>query len=1251
MARKKTISFIGYTAHDNHQNLLMSGIIAGSKEYNLNIMRLAVESTQLSKRLENKLNNQLDCLIDIHSQMTVDGLIFIGWAAEIQNSLSRLFESVQADRKIPLLSLGKIIDGIPSTYMHGDDHVRELLEHLHDIHGLRKIAFVKPVTRDERYGEYERFMKSHGLFNPILAISREDIGLDTGWDFMRRADRICEILFDERGVDVDAIMSMYTFEAVYLLEKLKGRGYYVPDDIVVTSWEDGTEGRYATPPLTSVYYPFYEQGFEGCRIMSEILDGVPTKDKYLIPGQIRIRRSCGCQQGIRIETKHCVCKKPLENKFDLKVKAKIKDELDLSIKMIHSDMIIDILWDEIIGNKQGFVLWFEKYLYYHKFTLDEINVIQTEIVLIRGVVKCCIPGEQEIISKLDYTWHRCGVLIKGKIEALARLQAYDLNIKLEQFREVSQNIITTIDKRKFYHAVEEALRWLQVPNCYIFCKSRYSDNMESTEERLFFSYKNCEITRVAESDEFIEKNGIMEFLYGEERHLYRLDLLHVGDQVIGYIIFEPTIEDDHLYTSFAYQVSNAILGILMFNDIKASNKKLVRAHNDIKNYAEAMKEKTLELDESNKKLSQLDKLKNDFIANITHDFRSPLMIIMSLADFGKKYDDISDRELAIKRYNAITNATLKLKDTIDRLLDLAKMDLRGVKLRIESIDIGDFIKSLVEYYKSVIHTSSITIKCHLPSDPISEIFSDVDKLEEIMHNMISNAMKFVDQHTGKIDISVEDSASVVKISVRDNGIGIPPDKLQYIFGRFDQIEGGRNSRFKGTGIGLAFVQQLLEFLHGTICAESDGEGKGSCFIISLPKGSDVFRDDKIEISIRDDYARNSRKVHYKNMLVAELEERMDDDRICVSFHNRNGDNEYDPMKGVILIVEDNPYIRDIIKEYIIRAGYQNFITTTNGRDGINAVYQFSPDIVICDYNMPQMRGDELHDIMAANPIYKHTPIVFLTAILDREHMLERKRKGAVEYLGKPIDEQELVIVVNQHISKFMTFKKLQFNATYDELTGMVNKQTIVRYVEEQIMNRNFRNLSIIFLDIDYFKKINDRYGHLVGDKVLAAVGNSINEVVRKNDKSGRYGGEEFLVVLPGADLISAKLVAEKIQKKIRDIEFDHDDKKVHITASFGISSLNDHSEKILEKLGISSYDVLYDIHELEKADWRMIELQKLSIASYLIEIADNGLYRAKSTTCLKCGYKAVQREEFVKNACPKCGCHEIEEGRDRIIAL
>lgn len=668
----------------------------------------------------------------------------------------------------------------------------------------------------------------------------------------------------------------------------------------------------------------------------------------------------------------------------------------------------------------------------------------------------------------------------------------------------------------------------------------------------------------------------------------------------------------------------------------------------INEYSESLEEKVLvrtnELKSANAKLRNLDKMKNEFIANITHNFRSPLTVILNLSELRlQRKNEIDSKSFEI--FESIYKASFKLTGIVDKLLSIAKMDAKGVQLTIEHVDIKGFIEALVSYHQSLLKYTNINIKSELPENKIKNFFTDKEKLEEVFNNVFSNAIKFVNLNTGKVTIELVEYADYIEIKISDNGIGIEKDKLEKIFNKFEQSESGLNSTYIGSGIGLAYAKQLTSFLKGEIHAESKGKDKGAVFTIKLLKGLSHF--DNQRILINDG---NKEYIVQQRDVIHDI--KLQEDKTQVFIKNRNSENEFDIKKSLILIVEDEISIQKIIMEYLEIDGFNNFIITSNGKQALEAFYEYNPDIIISDVNMPYMNGEEFHDEIIVNPNNTFIPFVFISAIHDENRILSRKEKGAVAYITKPIKNKELLLTIKTNLNKYFEYLKTIRHATIDEQTQLLNKRSLNQSLHNLISRRKYINFSIIFCDLDHFKNVNDTYGHQGGDYVLTEVGKLISETLRNGDIAGRYGGEEFLIILPESDLDEAFLLAEKLRKKLEKLSLQYNDNIIRVTSSFGISSLFEYENYICSKIpGVNKQSLkeIFSVDNPDEVNWQKINEKKQQILAIILEMADQALYKAKSTICTSCSYSSTKHEHFDVNKCPDCGKSELVYGRNKVV--
>ncbi len=277
----------------------------------------------------------------------------------------------------------------------------------------------------------------------------------------------------------------------------------------------------------------------------------------------------------------------------------------------------------------------------------------------------------------------------------------------------------------------------------------------------------------------------------------------------------------------------------------------------------------------------------------------------------------------------------------------------------------------------------------------------------------------------------------------------------------------------------------------------------------------------------------------------------------------------------VLIVEDDREIRDMVTMMVKSMGY-TVVTAVNGKDAFTRLRGQSVDIVLLDLMMPEMDGFEFCQKAREDPTLHDLHIIITSARDTLEDKVRGLELGAADYLTKPFSLTELQarIKVGERIVRYQKMLRAQQSlledlVRKDELTGLANRRSVEERLREELprTERYKHALSVLLADIDHFKTVNDTYGHSYGDFVLKEVAQAFARQCRATDLCARYGGEEFVILLPETSLPEARLVAERLCVAVRDLSFTQAGKAVHVTASFGVTSVNtDHPESLDELL-------------------------------------------------------------------------------------
>ena len=407
-------------------------------------------------------------------------------------------------------------------------------------------------------------------------------------------------------------------------------------------------------------------------------------------------------------------------------------------------------------------------------------------------------------------------------------------------------------------------------------------------------------------------------------------------------------------------------------------------------------------------LAELDQMKTRFFVNVSHEFRTPLTLILGpLHDaldgaFGDLDESLRPHLSLMQRNGA------RLLRLINQLLDLSKLEAGSMTLRVRRGNLVSFLRRLVATFASRAERQHIDLQFDAEQGTI-DLYFEPDKLEKVVTNLLSNAFKFTPEG-GTIRVEVArragEAGSYVEVVIGDTGRGIPADELSYIFDRFTsvnlrfhQIDSSSTREHEGTGIGLALVKELVTLHGGTVQVESE-EGVGTTFIVRLPQGTDHLAD----AEILDEVVMEAEALDVVG-LEASLQ--------AVEAVMEAGTETPPPDAPTILIVEDNADVRAYLKSHL--AGRYRIEEAADGVEGLEMTRAMQPALVISDVMMPRMDGYELCRLLKTDDALNHIPVVLLTAKADEESKVEGLETGADDYLYKPFSATELLVRVENLI--------------------------------------------------------------------------------------------------------------------------------------------------------------------------------------------------------------------------------------------
>jgi two-component system cell cycle response regulator len=286
----------------------------------------------------------------------------------------------------------------------------------------------------------------------------------------------------------------------------------------------------------------------------------------------------------------------------------------------------------------------------------------------------------------------------------------------------------------------------------------------------------------------------------------------------------------------------------------------------------------------------------------------------------------------------------------------------------------------------------------------------------------------------------------------------------------------------------------------------------------------------------------------------------------------------------VLIAEDNPGFRQILDRMLKKWGY-DVITASNGLEAWGMLQApDAPRLAILDWMMPELDGVEVCRRVREQNLEPYIYILLLTAKDTSEELVEGMEAGADDYMKKPVNSHELRVrvragqrIIDLQEDLVRAREALRRQATRDQLTELWNRSAMFDILAAEVKRakRDSSTVSILMVDLDHFKRVNDTFGHAAGDAVLREAARRMVACVRLYDSVCRYGGEEFLIILPGCDVAGATLRAEEIRVAIAKDAFQIPEGRLDITCSVGVACSSDANSLDLSELVREADEALY----------------------------------------------------------------------------
>ncbi|MER6146274.1 SpoIIE family protein phosphatase [Streptomyces sparsogenes] len=421
-------------------------------------------------------------------------------------------------------------------------------------------------------------------------------------------------------------------------------------------------------------------------------------------------------------------------------------------------------------------------------------------------------------------------------------------------------------------------------------------------------------------------------------------------------------------------------------------------------------------------LAELDRAKTTFFSNVSHEFRTPLTLLLGPVQQALAEEDRPGRR---RQLELVERSALRLLKLVNTLLDVSRAEAGRLKGSFEPVDLARLTTELAGVFRSAFDLAGLSLRVDCPPLP-EPVHVDREMWEKIVFNLLSNALKFT--FAGGVTVRVAAAGDRARLTVADTGTGVPPEELPYLFDRFHRVRGARSRSHEGSGIGLALVKDLVELHGGTVSVRSR-PGEGSTFTVEVPFGAAHLAADDIGTGPRlpDGAVRRERTAAYAGEALRRLRSGTwgegvpgTDTGAAPAPAPVTGDRPAAAPQGgetarrpLLLVADDNPDVRGYLKELLVPE--HDVLLVGDGRTALETALSRPVDLVLTDVMMPRLDGFALVRALRSDPRTIRLPIIMLTARAGEEATVQGLRAGADDYLAKPFSARQLLARVRANL--------------------------------------------------------------------------------------------------------------------------------------------------------------------------------------------------------------------------------------------